>query len=284
MGAAGLIEIKRRIKSVESTKKITKAMGLVATSKLRKVRTELVLNEQYSKTCDEVSKEVFSSISDEYESIYFNSNKNGEKLYIVLTSDTGMCAGYNANVILYLKKQLQDNIGSEKVIVVGRKGISIIKKYGIDSFLEFVNIPDIPTSNEVNKIYNTMLSLYVKGDVSEVNIVYTEFITPSKQELKCEKILPFEKEREEYSCNYILEPNIEEVLSDVVAMYLKNKIKRYILSSKASEQSARMSAMDSATENANDILQGLYKKFNRIRQGIITQEISEIVSGAEAQK
>ena len=284
MGAAGLIEIKRRIKSVESTRKITKAMGLVATSKLRKARKELVLNEEYSKTCEEVSKEVFSSISDEYESVYFNTNRNSEKLYIVLTSDTGMCAGYNGNIAMYLKKQLEDNTDGEKVIVIGRKGISSVKKYGIEPFMDFVNIPDIPTTNEVNKIYNTILSLYEKGDVSEVNIVYTEFITPSKQELKCEKILPFEKEKEDDSCDYILEPNKEEILSNVVAMYLKNKIKRYMLSSKASEQSARMSAMDGATENANDILQSLYKKFNRIRQGIITQEISEIVSGAEAQK
>ena len=129
-----------------------------------------------------------------------------------------------------------------------------------------------------------MLSLYEKGDVSEVNIVYTEFISPSKQELRCERILPLEKEKENDNSDYILEPNKDEILSNIVAMYLKNKIKGYMLSSKASEQSARMSAMDGATENANDILQNLYKKFNRIRQGIITQEISEIVSGAEAQK
>ncbi len=129
-----------------------------------------------------------------------------------------------------------------------------------------------------------MISLYEKGDISEVNIVYTEFISPSKQELRCEKILPFIKEKEDDSSDYILETDKGEILNNIVAMYLKNKIKTYMLSSKASEQSARMSAMDGATENASDILQNLYKKFNRIRQGIITQEISEIVSGAEAQK
>ncbi len=136
MGAAGLIEIKRRIKSVESTRKITKAMGLVATSKLRKVRKELVLNEDYNEICNEVSKEVFLSISDEYESIYFKTNISGEKLYIVLTSDTGMCAGYNGNVALYLKKHIEDNnSNSEKIIVVGRRGISSVKKYGMEPFL-----------------------------------------------------------------------------------------------------------------------------------------------------
>ena len=284
MGAAGLIEIKRRIKSVEGTKKITKAMGLVATSKLRKARKELTLNEKYNNTCLEISREVFSSISDEYESIYFKTKEYGEKLYIVLTSDTGMCAGYNGNIAAYLKKDMNNNDNGEKIIVVGRRGISAIKKYGISPFIEFVDMSDIPTTSEVNKIYNTIISLYEKEEVSEVNIVYTKFITPSTQEVKIEKILPFEKCKANYNSDYVLEPNKDEILSNTVSIYLKNKIKRYMLSSKASEQSARMTAMDSATENANDILQALYKKFNRIRQGMITQEITEIVSGAEAQK
>ncbi len=284
MGAAGLIEIKRRIKSVESTKKITKAMGLVATSKLRKARKELLLNEKYNNACIEISKEIFSSISDEYESIYFKAKGLGEKLYIVLTSDTGMCAGYNSNIAAYLKKNIDDNNNGEKVIVVGRRGISAIKKYSINSFVEFVDMADIPTISEVNKIYNTIMNLYEKEEVSEVNIVYTKFITPSNQEVKIEKLLPFDKDEENDNSSYILEPNKDEILSNTVSIYLKNKIKRYMLSSKASEQSARMSAMDGATENANDILQALYKKFNRIRQGMITQEITEIVSGAEAQK
>ena len=281
MGAAGLIEIKRRIKSVESTRKITKAMGLVATSKLRKARKELVANEQYNNLCREVIKEVVSSMPEDFDSIYYKSFE-GDKLYIVLTSDTGLCAGYNNNVAMYLNSLVEKSSGA-KVVVVGSKGISYVSRYGISTYAEYVDLPDIPATKDVNKIYNDAIYLYEKGEVSEVNIVYTEFISPVKQEVKSVKILPIENE----SCEdgkYIIEPDKEAVFKNAIDMYLKSQLKTCMLNAKASEHSARMTAMDGATENANDILQSLNIKFNRIRQGIITQEISEIVGGAEAQK
>ena len=270
MGAAGLIEIKRRIKSVESTRKITKAMGLVATSKLRKARKELVANEQYNNLCTEVINEVAASMPEDFDSIYYKSFE-GDKLYIVLTSDTGLCSGYNNNIIMYLNNLVKKS-GGAKVVIAGSKGISYASRYGISTYAEYVDLPDIPA------IY-----LYEKGEVSEVNIVYTEFISPVKQEVKSVKILPIENE----SCEdgkYIIEPDKEAVFKNAIDMYLKSQLKTCMLNAKASEHSARMTAMDGATENANDILQSLNIKFNRIRQGIITQEISEIVGGAEAQK
>ena len=279
MGAAGLIEIKRRIKSVESTRKITKAMGLVATSKLRKARKELVANEQYNNLCTEVINEVAASMPEDFDSIYYKSFE-GDKLYIVLTSDTGLCSGYN--IIMYLNNLVKKS-GGAKVVIAGSKGISYASRYGISTYAEYVDLPDIPATKDVNKIYNDAIYLYEKGEVSEVNIVYTEFISPVKQEVKSVKILPIENE----SCEdgkYIIEPDKEAVFKNAIDMYLKSQLKTCMLNAKASEHSARMTAMDGATENANDILQSLNIKFNRIRQGIITQEISEIVGGAEAQK
>ena len=281
MGAAGLIEIKRRIKSVESTRKITKAMGLVATSKLRKARKELVVNEQYNNLCKEVIKEVVSSMPEDFDSIYYK-NFNGDKLYIVLTSDTGLCAGYNNNVVIYLNNLIEKS-GGAKVILVGSKGISYVSRYGINTYSEYVGLPDMPATKDVNKIYNDAIYLYEKGEVSEVNIVYTEFISPVKQEVKSIKILPIEKESGN-ARQYIIEPNEEAVFKNAIDMYLKSQLKTCMLSAKASEHSARMTAMDGATENADDIQQNHQIKYNRIRQGIITQEISEIVGGAEAQK
>lgn len=282
MGAAGLIEIKRRMKSVESTRKITKAMGLVATSKLRKVRKELVANEQYSKLCKEIVSEVVSNLPKGYESVYYNNSK-GDKLYIVLTSDTGLCAGYNNNLAVYLNSILSKDSNNYKVIVVGSKGISYLNKYNIDTFSQFVDMSDIPTAKEISNIYNEVIYLYQKGEVSEVNIVYTEFISPVKQEVKGLKVLPI-GDASNSNRRYIIEPNEEEVFKSSIDMYLKSQLRRCMLSAKASEQSSRMTAMDGATENASDILQGLRVKFNRIRQSVITQEISEIVGGAEAQK
>lgn len=281
MGAAGLIEIKRRMKSVESTRKITKAMGLVATSKLRKARKELIANEQYNNLCKEVISEVVSSMPEDFDSIYYKSF-DGDKLYIVLTSDTGLCAGYNNTVAIYLNNLVQKS-GGAKVVVVGSKGISYLSRYKISTYAEYVDLPDMPATKDINRIYNDAIYLYVKGDVSEVNIVYTEFISPVKQEVKSVKILPIEKKASREG-QYIIEPNEEAVFKNAIDMYLKSQLKTCMLSAKASEHSARMTAMDGATENANDILQSLNIKFNRIRQGIITQEISEIVGGAEAQK
>ncbi len=282
MGAAGLIEIKRRLKSVESTRKITKAMGLVATSKLRKVRNELANNEKYNELCKDIVDVVVSNLPEGYESIYCTERK-GDKLYIVLTSDTGLCGGYNNNVIAYLKEVLDNESGTEKIVLVGSKGLSYMSKYSLNTFNEYVSIPDIPTISEINKIYNEAIYLYKQGEVSEVNIVYTKFISPMKQEPILIKMLPFEVNSSKKE-DYLIEPNFEEVLNNSIDTYLKSQLQNCMLHAKASEQSARMTAMDGATENASDIINNLNIKYNRIRQSVITQEISEIVGGAEAQK
>lgn len=282
MGAAGLIEIKRRLKSVESTRKITKAMGLVATSKLRKVRNELANNEKYNELCKDIVDVVVSNLPEGYESIYCTERK-GDKLYIVLTSDTGLCGGYNNNVIAYLKEVLDNESGTEKIVLVGSKGLSYMSKYSLNTFNEYVSIPDIPTISEINKIYNEAIYLYKQGEVSEVNIVYTKFISPMKQEPILIKMLPFEVNSSKKE-DYLIEPNFEEVLNNSIDTYLKSQLQNCMLHAKASEQSSRMTAMDGATENASDIINNLNIKYNRIRQSVITQEISEIVGGAEAQK
>lgn len=282
MGAAGLIEIKRRLKSVESTRKITKAMGLVATSKLRKVRNELANNEKYNELCKDIVDVVVSNLPEGYESIYCTERK-GDKLYIVLTSDTGLCGGYNNNVIAYLKEVLDNESGTEKIVLVGSKGLSYMSKYSLNTFNEYVSIPDIPTISEINKIYNEAIYLYKQGEVSEVNIVYTKFISPMKQEPILIKMLPFEVNSSKKE-DYLIEPDFEEVLNNSIDTYLKSQLQNCMLHAKASEQSSRMTAMDGATENASDIINNLNIKYNRIRQSVITQEISEIVDGAEAQK
>ena len=282
MGAAGIIEIKRRLKSVESTRKITKAMGLVATSKLRKVRNELANNEKYNELCKDIVDVVVSNLPEGYESIYCTERK-GDKLYIVLTSDTGLCGGYNNNVIAYLKEVLDNESGTEKIVLVGSKGLSYMSKYSLNTFNEYVSIPDIPTISEINKIYNEAIYLYKQGEVSEVNIVYTKFISPMKQEPILIKMLPFEVNSSKKE-DYLIEPDFEEVLNNSIDTYLKSQLQNCMLHAKASEQSSRMTAMDGATENASDIINNLNIKYNRIRQSVITQEISEIVGGAEAQK
>lgn len=285
MGAAGLIEIKRRIKSVESTRKITNAMGLVATSKLRKCRKELNINEKYLEVAQSTIESLASLEDEKFENYYFLGNDINKKLYIIITSDTGLCAGYNGNVVNLLQQVTEGEKDNTYVITVGGKGVSYVKKIGFETIAEYVDIPDVPKIKEVNMIYEKALKLFKEGKVSEVNVIYTQFISPVNQEVKVEKLLPVDRiQWEKNNLQQIIEPDLDTVVKDALDIYLKAKIRNLMLSSKCSEQSSRMTAMDGATANANDILNSLSIKYNRIRQTMITQEISEIVGGAEAQK
>lgn len=281
MGAAGLVDIKRRIKSVQSTKKITNAMGLVATSKLRKCRRELVANEQYLIAAEKTIKSL-ASIQSDFGNIYFKKNNSDKKLYIVITSDSGLCAGYNNNVVSYLQELIVEDMDNTSVITVGSKGVPFVRRAGFETAAEYVDIPDIPTAKEVKVIIGKALRLYRQQEVSEIHVVYTRFVSPVKQEVKEELLLPI-AQLGGNTGDPIIEPDFETVLSDSLEMYLKGKLRSILLSSKCSEQSSRMTAMNGATSNANDIISDLNLKYNRIRQAIITQEISEIVGGANAQ-
>lgn len=283
MGAAGLLEIKKRIKSVENTKKITNAMGLVATSKLRKSRKELLVNNKFIESTEPIVRNLATTASEEGANIYFDGNKSENKLYIVMTSDSGLCGGFNGNVVSYLETLIGNKKSIAKIIVVGSRGIGYVRRAQLDTVGEYVDISDLPTVREAKVIFDKALQMYINGEVSEVNIVYSNFVSPVKQIVKVDRILPIEKlEGKINKC--VIEPNLGMVLEDALNIYLKGKIRGILLSSKCSEQSSRMTAMDGATKNANDLLSNLKLKFNRIRQGAITQEISEIVGGAAAQK
>lgn len=283
MGAAGLLDIKKRIKSVENTKKITNAMGLVATSKLRKSRKELLVNNKFIESTEPIVRNLATSASEDGANVYFDGNKSENKLYVVMTSDSGLCGGFNGNVVSYLGSLIGDKKSNAKIIVVGNRGIGYVKRARFDTVGEYVDISDLPTVREAKVIFDKALQMYINEEVSEVNIVYSSFISPVRQVTKVDKILPIEKIEAKINKS-LIEPNLEVVLEDALNIYLKGKIRGILLSSKCSEQSSRMTAMDGATKNANDLLSDLKLKYNRIRQGAITAEISEIVGGAAAQK
>lgn len=284
MSGAGLIEIKRRIKSVTNTRKITKAMGLVATSKLRKARIELEVNNKYYNSLNTITNEVLSTLEGFDDSIFIKGNNSNKKLFIIFTSDSGLCGGFNGNIVSYLNTNFGDDKLNNVVMVVGQKGISYVKKYGFETVAEYVDIGDIPTSKDAKIISEHAIRLFKNGEVGEVNAIYTKFVSPVKQEAILEKLLPFYVDNIENKYDYIVEPSMTEVFNQHLSVYLKGKVLNTMINSKASEQSSRMQAMDGATKNANDLLDKLNTKYNRIRQSAITQEISEIVGGAEAQK
>lgn len=282
MGAAGLVEIKRRIKSINNTKKITKALGLVSTSKLRKVREKLSSNNEYFKQCEDIFVEVVNSYDEE--NIYTKSNKSSKKLYIVLTSDMGLCGSFNNAMISEVSEVTKGERENTLILMVGEKGRSYAKRYRLETMAEYVEVGDLPTSKEASTVYNDAFEMYRKGEVSEVNIVYTKFISQLKKQVQVEKLLPIDKsEFSHIESKLEFENGAETLFENTVNLYFNSKILNSMLHSKCSEQSFRMDAMDGATRNSDDLLAKLNLKYNRIRQSAITQEISEIVGGAEAQ-
>ncbi|OPJ64074.1 ATP synthase F1 subunit gamma [Clostridium chromiireducens] len=282
MGAAGLLDIKKRLKSVENTRKITNAMGLVATSKLRKSKNELTVNNGFIDATEPIIKNLASTVSGYGNNIYINGNKSENKLYVVITSDSGLCGGFNSNVVSYLESITREKRKNAKIILVGAKGGSYLRRAKLEPIAEYVGISDLPTVSDAKMIFDKALDMYLNEEVSEINIVYSNFVSAVKQEPKAVKILPIEKS-EGNTNSAIIQPDLETILEDALNIYIKGKIRSILLSSKCSEQSSRMQAMDGATKNADDLLSDLKLKFNRIRQGVITQEISEIVGGAAAQ-
>jgi F-type H+-transporting ATPase subunit gamma len=283
MGGAGLISIKRRIKSVTNTRKITKAMGLVATAKLRKTREKLTFNERYYDYTVTMMKKVIDNF--EGESVYTNGNKSKKKLYLVFTSEMGLCGAFNGNVISSAVQSIKSDIDNSIIMVVGQKGKNYFNRLKYDTAAEYVEVPDVPTIKEAGMIAAHAMELFINGEVGEINVVYTKFTSAVNMSVLIEKVLPIP-----FVLNYsykdfiVFEPSVDEVLENYINQYVREMVMFSLLNSKASEHASRMNAMDAATNNANELLEKLSLKYNRIRQSSITQEISEIVGGAEAQR
>lgn len=284
MAGMGLVAIKRRIKSITNTTKITRAMGLVATAKYKKIREKVDINNNYMNAL----KDTIKKLTDNYEgdSIFVRGNNSNKKLYVVLTSDTGLCGGFNWSIINEMMIKLKSNQGDYKVIIVGKKGKTILKKLNIETVDEYIEISDTPSQKEAKTIINHALSMYSSFDVGEVHIVYKKLISSLKNEVKIEQLLPLNVDTEEKSSKEYVEIEAidEKLLYEIALLFLSGKMLNSMLHSKASEHRSRMESMGSATDNANEILDKLKLSYNRIRQSAITQEISEIVGGAEAQR
>ncbi len=276
----GIRDIKRRIKTVTNTQQITKAMKMVAAAKLRKAQNKVTASKPYGEKMQEVITRVLSNVTD-YNHPILNGNPEGKPAYIVITADRGLCGAYNTNVIRTALKNIDKD--NSYVICVGRRGRDILKRRGYNIVAEFLDLGDDPTYNQGISIFGTISQLIEEGLFSEVHLIYTQFITAMQQRVIFERILPVEKkEGEKSSSLYLFEPSVEEVLDSLIPKYLTGKIYQSLNESKASEHGARMTAMGSATDNASEMIGKLTLTYNRARQASITQEILEIVNGANA--
>lgn len=280
MAGGGLLDLKRRIKSVANTEKITKAMGLVATAKFKKVRDRAEKTTPYfDKFRESINQMALSP--DVLTSKYFEVNDSDTDIYIIISSNTGLCGSYNANIF----NEALSSIAEKKVklITVGEKAKAFFTRRGYDVIFDFVGFSDSPAYRDTVDILRPAIEAFQKGSVKNVYLIYTKFYNPVKIEVETIKILPFEKPEGKQE-ERLFEPSPKEVFDYVLPKYLNTTMYYAFVNSIASEISSRMNAMNNATKNANEILDALKLAFNRARQGSITQEITEIVGGAEALK
>ena len=290
-----LKDLRNRIDSVKSTKKITQAMKMVAASKLKKAQSLAEKGRSYSSGLDSIVKGLVNSSENiDHPLLGNNLDDKSSSLIIVVSSDRGLCGGLNSNIVKAVKKKINELEGKKKLaslVCIGKKGFDLLSGFYEKMFnfeIKHINISEIDYKS-TEEIGKKILNSFYKNDFQECSLFYNHFNSVISQEVKVEKLIPYSNSDEADSENqnnidtyFEYEPNEEEVLSKILPKNFIVQIYKAILESRASEQGARMTAMDNATRNAGDMIDNLSLKYNRQRQAIITKELIEIISGAEA--
>jgi len=278
---AGVRDIRRRIRSVRNMQQITKAMKMVSAAKLRKAQQKLNAARPYAHQLQGVLERLAQAPVDTIHPLLIKRPVQ-KVVYVVITSDRGLCGGYNANLIRKTAGLIAETPQDVKLVTVGRKGRDFFRRGKIEFLAEFVALGDEPSYSQAKEIAQEVMRIYEQGEADEVYLMYTEFVSAINSRPTQVKLLPIEKPEGKQSKQYIFEPSPDEILTSLLPKYVETQVFRSILEGKASEQGARMSAMSSATDNAKDMIDRLSLAMNRARQAAITKEISEIVGGAAA--
>ena len=287
---ASLQDIKGRIRSIDSTKKITSAMNLVATSKLNKSKEAALKTRPFFNKILLVMQSIAANANGQG-SPFLKANGSDVKAYITLSGDKGLCGGYNSNICKLTMSAIEDKEKTH-MIVVGRKGIEQFRSKGFTVAKGVTDISESPTYFSAKEIADYVTNLFLKGEIGEVYLSYTSFKSTIQQEPTMVRILPLDinhvekpkSEANEPSDLLSYEPSPEAVLGYIIPRYVADVIYGALCEASASENGARMTAMDSATENAQEIQDKLSIQYNRARQAAITQELTEIVAGVGALK
>lgn len=274
--------IKRRIKSVSSTRQITKAMELVASSKLRKAKARAELarpyfNELYKTMCE------IASANTDFSTIYTEKREVKNKLFIVVAGDRGLAGGYNSNVLKMAVAAHAEDAEKPKIIAIGRKAGEFFEKRGYEVVAFYTNIAEDIKPNTAQDIADIAIEMFAKGEVDEVQVFYTMFVSSMSQQAESMRVLPMDTVPLDNYGTMTYDPSPEAVFNRIVPRFTASLIQCAVVESYASELGARRTAMESATDNADAMTANLSLLYNRARQASITNEIIDIVSGASAQ-
>ena len=283
-------ELKGRIKSVENTRKITRTMEMVATSKMKRAQDRVVAARPYALALADVISSLYSPELAERFPLLRQPTTPRRVALIVLTSNRGLAGGFNANLIKAARVQIAEieKAGTKvEVHVIGKKGIGYFKYVGRELASQRIDVTDRPTAENASEIVDALMAEYISGELDGVYVTYAKFVSALSTPPTTERILPVTppqaKEGEGGGQrDYLLFPSAEAILTELLPSYVRNAVYRALVETVAGEQSARRTAMKNATDNAGDILNVLRRTYNRARQAQITQEIAEIVGGAAA--
>jgi F-type H+-transporting ATPase subunit gamma len=287
-------EIRGKIKSVENTKKITKAMEMVAASKMRKAQERMRAARPYAEKIRNITANL-ARANPEYRSPYLRKVDGAPKAvgFIVVTTDKGLCGGLNTNILRAVTAKMREaqTAGQQiSAVAIGNKGLGFLNRIGANVVSQVTQLGDAPQIDKLIGPVKTMLDLFVAGKLDAVYLCFTDFINTMKQEPTVEQLLPLAAERlavsdeskKQYGWDYIYEPDAPAVIDELMTRYVEGLVYQAVAENMASEQSARMVAMKSATDNAGTLINELKLIYNKTRQAAITKELSEIVGGAAA--
>lgn len=283
-------QLKQRIGSVKSTKQITKAMELVSASKMRRAQEQALRSRDYRNLARKILARL-RELTDARKHPLYAQRTITSRLHVVVTSNRGLAGAYNSNTLKRLTLELQQDKAdgvTSKVIVVGKQGARFIVRFeDVQVLGVYESLPDQLTANAIRPMLDTITSAFMNGDVDAVDMLYTDYKTSISQVVTVERLLPaayVDEPVEPDLENAVFEPSPQAVLEAVTERLIESQLSQALMESSASEQSMRMMAMKSATDNANDLIEDLTLAFNTARQAAITQELAEITGGAEAIK
>ncbi len=274
-------DIKRRIKSVGSTRQITKAMELVSSSKLRKAKQRAeqgrpYFTELYRSMCEIASANI------DFSTVFTQKREVKNRLFIVIAGDRGLAGGYNSNLLKMAVAAHADDAAKPKIIAIGKKSIEFFSKRGYELVGSFADIAEDIRQTKAQDIANIAIDMFKKGEVDDVQLFYTTFVSSLTQEPQQMAVLPIKTQKLENYGDMDYDPSPEAVFDRIVPRFTASLLQCAVVESYASEQGARRTAMESATDNADAMIDSLSLLYNRARQASITQELTEIVGGANA--